>query len=72
MNEKKLIEVCDACWQASCWHGEFFCQEAETAGTVRLPIGVLRELGLEHEDNWSDTKLTEIYGVSDPWQIGAQ
>jgi hypothetical protein len=66
LNKKKLIEVCDECWQASCWYGEFLCDESMNAGTVLLPIGVLTRLALEHPSYWSETKLVEVYGTTDP------
>jgi len=63
LNEKKLIEVCDNCKKASCWYGEFMCDMADIARTIKLPIEKLRKLNLESEDFWSDKKLKEVYGT---------
>ncbi len=38
------ITVCDACLCASCWQGEFYCEEARSAGTVRKTITEMRAL----------------------------
>lgn len=62
----KYVEVCDECLQASCYHGKFMCPEASGAGTILKTISELKELDIEHEDNWSDETLIEIYGDSAP------
>lgn len=46
------ITVCNACLCASCWQGNFFCEEAKTAGTTTRTVrqllqGNVRE-SLEH------------------------
>ncbi len=64
--EEKKIEVCDKCFKASCWYGEFMCDESQTAGTVIRTVKELRKLGLEHENFWSDEKFLEIYGTKKP------
>lgn len=56
------VLVCDACLKASCWYGEFMCQESAGAGLKILTVGDLRKLNLEHEDYWSDETLIKIYG----------
>jgi hypothetical protein len=66
--ENKIIEVCDKCFQASCWYGEFMCCEADVAGTVKKTIKQLRKIKTgEHEDYWSDNKMKEIYGEEAPF-----
>jgi acyl-coenzyme A thioesterase PaaI-like protein len=47
-----LITVCDACLQASCWQGIFYCQEFKTAGTIDLSVNRLRKLKREHPCYW--------------------
>jgi hypothetical protein len=47
-----LITVCDRCERASCWHGEFMCEEAKEAGTKEMPLSKLRQLKLEHPRYW--------------------
>ena len=49
---ERLVTVCDACLQASCWQGEFMCQEAQGAGTVQKSVAELRLLNREHPDYW--------------------
>lgn len=51
--EDRLVTVCSECLQASCWHGEFMCQKAVSAGTIEKPVRELRALGLEHPSYWS-------------------
>ena len=64
--ENKLIEVCDQCLQASCWHGNFMCSDSRNAGTIKKTVSELRLLKKEHEDNWSDDTLNKIYGEYAP------
>ncbi len=60
--ENQLIEVCDACLQASCWYGEFMCDKAKHAGIVLKTRAELRELDRENPSYWSDSTLERIYG----------
>lgn len=48
----RVVTVCDACHQASCWHGKFFCDRAQGAGTVDLTLATLMGLRLENEEYW--------------------
>jgi hypothetical protein len=48
----KLITVCDKCLQASCWHGEFMCDDARSAGTVDMTVAELALLNREHPSYW--------------------
>lgn len=57
-----LVTVCSACRCASCWHGEFMCQQAKNAGTVDVLASVLRAENREHPDNFSIAKLQEVCG----------
>lgn len=63
----KNVEVCDKCMKASCWYGEFMCDEAYDAGTTIKTVKELRELKVEHEDYWSDEKMIEVYGEPAPF-----
>ena len=51
--EDRPITVCDACLQASCWNGEFYCDESRNAGTVDMTKRELRKLDLEHPSYWN-------------------
>lgn len=67
MGERKLeardkVLVCDKCFRACCWYGEFMCDEAVTAGLKILTVADLRKLDREHEDYWSDETLIKVYG----------
>lgn len=66
LNPNKQIQVCDKCFRACCWYGEFMCDDAREAGTVLLPVKRLRKLHLEHSDYWSDKKFIEVYGTATP------
>lgn len=59
---ERLVWVCDQCFCASCWHGEFMCERARGAGIVRKPVSELRKLRREHPDHFSRKKLREVYG----------
>lgn len=50
------------CRCASCWHGDFMCQEAQNASTVDIPASVLRREDREHPDQFAEAKLTEVCG----------
>lgn len=62
ISNTKIIQVCSACLTASCWHGEFMCDNSRGAGTVLKTVGELRRLTGEHPDNWASEKLIAIYG----------
>lgn len=61
----RLITVCDACLRASCWHGEFMCSDAQSAGTVQKTAAELRKLGREHRDHYSRANVESVCGSSD-------
>ena len=47
------VTVCAACKHASCWLGEFMCEESLGAGTIDLSteaLALLRERGETHEN----------------------
>lgn len=48
----RAVTVCDACLQASCWQGLFFCNKAHAAGTVERSVEELIKLDLEHPSYW--------------------
>jgi hypothetical protein len=60
------VLVCDKCLKASCWHGEFMCDEAASAGLKLIRVRDLRGLNREHEDHWSPEKMIAIYGEPNP------
>ena len=62
MKETDKVLVCDKCLRASCWYGEFMCDDAQGAGLKILTVAELRKLKREHRDFWTDAKMIEIYG----------
>jgi hypothetical protein len=47
------ITVCDACFRACCWQGQFMCDDARDAGTTVRTVRELRDGNHgEHEDYW--------------------
>jgi hypothetical protein len=56
------VLVCDKCLRASCWYGEFMCEDAISAGLRVLTVAQLRKLDLESKDFWTDEKMIEVYG----------
>jgi hypothetical protein len=62
MNDDSKVLVCDKCLRASCWYGEFFCDDAVGADLKIMTVGDLRKLNREHEDYWTDEKMIEVYG----------
>jgi hypothetical protein len=65
MSENRLrpVTVCSRCLTASCWHGEYMCNDARDAGVVQKTRGELDALRLEHPDNYSDAKLLAVCGM---------
>lgn len=54
LDPKTFVTVCDRCFRACCWQGEFMCDEARTAGTIKKTIKELRANNYgEHESYWS-------------------
>jgi hypothetical protein len=57
LKDDDLITVCAECLQASCWHGEFMCENAENADITQKTVKELRELKKnndwwENEEHW--------------------
>lgn len=53
---RKFVTVCDNCLRASCWQGEFMCQNSKYSGTVDLPVSTLLALNLESPDYFNIQK----------------
>ena len=64
----RTITVCSACLLASCWQGQFYCDEYRTAGTVEKTRAELERLNLEHPSNWKDEEAMTDF---DPKMIEA-
>ncbi len=58
-----LITVCGSCLRASCWQGEFYCDNFKTANIVDLPVKRLRRLALESPDYWLRDPHAEEYRI---------
>ena len=50
--DERMIWVCKACLRASCWHGEFYCEEYRVADVIQKSIKELKSLDLEHPSYW--------------------
>lgn len=50
--DDRAVLVCDLCNKASCWKGEFMCDDANCAGVKHLTVRQLKTLNLEHERFW--------------------
>lgn len=55
----QLVEVCDSCLRVCCWYGEFICDDAKGAGTIRVHIEDLRRLRRESSEYWDDAPTFE-------------
>jgi len=70
INENKVIEVCSACKCASCWYGEFICDDAQNASTELKTVKELRKLNThENEQYWSDEYMKRIFGEANPFGL---
>ena len=63
MDDDRKVWVCAACLCASCWHGEFYCQQYRNANIVEKTVKELNELNYEHPSHYSISKIKQIYGV---------
>lgn len=61
LRDDMLITVCDACLQASCWLGEFYCDDYRSAATTEMTVRELRKLGRESPDYWAK-EIRSRYG----------
>lgn len=61
-DKNRQVYVCSECLTASCWHGEFMCQKARTAGIVKRTVAELDAMGLEHPSNYSVAKVKAVHG----------
>ena len=68
LNDNKVVEVCSGCGRASCWYGEFMCEDARCCGTQEMRVGDLRKSPhKESEEYWSYRKMIEIFGEANPF-----
>lgn len=51
-----VITVCDSCGEATCWRGEFYCDNFKDAGTKDVPCPACNEGGTVSEP----TNMAEI------------
>lgn len=61
-----MVTVCDRCLCASCWQGEFYCDDYRGAGTTELPRAKLKEMALEDPSYWDidpDTGVAKRNGT---------
>lgn len=51
-DDDHLITVCSACLRASCWNGEFMCDNYRHATTQQMTVKELAQLDIEHPSYW--------------------
>jgi len=52
LRKSYMVTVCDKCFRASCWQGEFMCDDAVSAGITLKSVKDLIALDREHSDYW--------------------
>lgn len=62
-----MVEVCNLCLRASCWHGYDLCDEAQGAGTDYRRASELRMLNREHARHYSPERIEEVTGSPPHW-----
>jgi hypothetical protein len=62
VDKSRPVTVCDACLQASCWHGTFMCERAHNAGITTRNVAELDSLGREHPSHYSVERCREVEG----------
>jgi hypothetical protein len=60
---ERTITVCASCKRASCWQGEFYCDEYKTADIINLPLSKLKKMKLEHPCYWDKYRIKKYFGV---------
>lgn len=53
-DDDRAVTVCSKCLRASCFQGEFFCEEYRSASTVGRTVAELRAAAREHPDYWTE------------------
>lgn len=61
-DQDRVVTVCSVCLTATCWHGEFYCDNHRKAGTVEKTVGELRQINAEHPSHYSVEKVREATG----------
>ncbi len=61
-DKERMVTVCNSCFRASCWHGEFMCEGNKSAGTKQVPVWQLDADGREHPDHYSGEKVRKVCG----------
>ena len=59
----RKVWVCASCLCASCWHGEFYCQQYRGSNIVEKTVRELDELSYEHPSHYSVETINKIYGT---------
>ena len=58
-----MVDVCEACRTAACWHGTFLCAESKHADVISVPASVLAAERNEHPDYYSRKRLLDVCGA---------
>jgi len=56
------VTVCSSCLRACCWHGIFYCDEYQSAGTTKRKASELRKLKKENYSYFSIKNLVDTCG----------
>lgn len=62
VRDERMVIVCSECRRASCWHGEWLCEDARNASTVVVSTRVLDAEANEARHHYGVKKLREVYG----------
>ena len=62
MSEDYWVTVCDACLRASCWHGDFYCDNAKAAGIKEVRASELLRLDTEDVQHFSRERIATVTG----------
>lgn len=61
-DEDRVVTVCAECLRASCWHGEFMCDDAQSANVTKRTVRQLNALNREHPSCYSKEKVRKVCG----------
>ena len=54
MANDPLVIVCSSCKRASCWQGDFYCDDWKAAHIEAIPRSELEKMELESADYWKE------------------
>lgn len=62
LKDERQVTVCASCFMASCWQGQFMCEDARTSSAVDKNLSELKSMGLESAHYWRE-ETQQLKGI---------